>query len=366
MRYALIIAGGSGTRLWPMSTAARPKQLIPFIDGRSLLQIAVNRLRGLLPETQIYVCAGESHRDAILAGVEGLARDHFIGEPTGRDTLNAVGLGTAVLTRRDPDAGVGVFTADHLIEPVDAFQATVDAGYALAESRDDLLVTFGIAPTHPATGFGYLQLGEAIHHDARAFDVQRFKEKPDRPTAEQYLAAGPDRYLWNSGMFAWRGRTMLQCIQRYARANYAGIMQCADDWGSPLRQQTLEKVYPTLEKISVDYAVLEPASQDDAVQLAALPMAVQWLDVGSWPAFAETRPRDDQGNAIAASHHLALDAANNLLASSDPEHLVAAMGVRDLIIIHTPDATLVCHKDHAERIKQLHARLGETGGERWL
>ncbi len=366
MRYALIIAGGSGTRLWPMSTAATPKQLIPFIDGKSLLQLAVDRLRGLLPVGQIYVCAGEAHRQAILDSIDGLAADRFIGEPTGRDTLNAVGLGTAVLSQFDRDAVVGVFTADHLIQPVEAFQQTVDAGYSLAESRDDdTLVTFGITPAYAATGYGYLQLGQRLG-DTDAIEVERFKEKPDAASAQRYLDAGAEKYLWNSGMFAWRGRTMLRCIQRYAPANFASLMECADDWPNPTRQRTLEKVYPRLEKISVDYAVMEPASQDESVTIAALPMQVQWLDVGSWPAFAQTRPPDDHGNRIAAEHTISLDAEGNLLASSDREHLVAALGVQDLIIIHTPHATLVAHKDAAERIKELHERLGETFGDRWL
>ena len=366
MRHALIIAGGSGTRLWPMSTAATPKQLIPFIDGKSLLQLAVDRLRELLPAGQIYICAGESHRDAILKQIDGIAPDRFIGEPTGRDTLNAVGLGTAVLGQFDRDAVVGVFTADHLIQPVDAFQKAVEAGFSLAEHRDDdTLVTFGITPTHAATGYGYLQLGAPLG-ESDAIEVDRFKEKPDTASAKRYFDAGPEKYLWNSGMFAWRARTMLRCIQRYAPTNYASLMECADDWPNPTRQRTLEKLYPGLEKISVDYAVMEPASQDESVTIAAVPMPVQWLDVGSWPAFAETRPRDEAGNAIAVEHHISLDAEGNLLASSEREHLVAALGVKDLIIIHTPDATLVAHKDAAERIKQLHEKLGENFGDRWL
>ena len=189
MRYAVIIAGGSGTRLWPMSRAALPKQLIPFIGGRSLLEIAVERLEGLLPPERCFVCAGQAHAEAIARALPQLGPEQFLGEPCGRDTLNAVGFSAAVLARRDPEAMIGVFTADHIIEPVDQFQAIVDAGYALVERHPETLLTFGIAPTGPATGYGYLELGEAFDGSARR--LRQFREKPDLETARQYVAAGP-------------------------------------------------------------------------------------------------------------------------------------------------------------------------------
>ena len=202
MRYALIIAGGSGTRLWPMSRETLPKQLIPFIQGKSLLEIAYQRLEGLIPRDRRFICAGEKHAQVILDTISGLAPDKFSGEPTGRDTLNAVGFGAAVIARRDPDAVIAVFTADHLIRPVDRFQEYIAQGFAVAESHPQTLVTFGIAPTQAATSYGYLELGDALGPTARV--VQCFKEKPDEATAKSYFAAGPQRYLWNSGMFVWR------------------------------------------------------------------------------------------------------------------------------------------------------------------
>ena len=231
MRYALIIAGGSGTRLWPMSRAALPKQLIPLIGGRSLLEIAIGRLDGLVPPERCFVCAGQAHAAAIHRALPQLGPEQFLGEPCGRDTLNAVGFSAAVLARRDPEAIIGVFTADHIIEPVDQFQTIVNAGYALVEQHPEALVTFGIAPTGPATGYGYLELGEPFGGSARR--LRQFREKPDLETARQYFAAGPEKFLWNSGMFVWRADTLLECIRRYAPQNHAGLMRIADAWDTP-------------------------------------------------------------------------------------------------------------------------------------
>ena len=361
MRYAVIIAGGSGTRLWPMSTQAMPKQLIPFIDGKSLLQIAVERLEQLLPADRILICAGEAHRQAIIEGVPGMTAERFISEPMGRDTLNAVGLATGVIHARDPEAVVGIFTADHLITPVQQFVDTVKQGYELAESQPQTLVTFGIEPTHAATGYGYLQLAEQISPGG-AMRVAQFKEKPEAALAKEYVAAGPSKYLWNSGMFVWQAGTLMHCIERFAPENYAGLMRCVQAWSQDDRDAVLAREYPQLEKISIDYAVMEPASQDEQVTVAAVPMPVHWLDVGSWPSFAKTREQDDAGNTAAGCRHLHLSSANTLVASTDGEHLIATLGVEDLIVIHTDNATLVCHSDHAQRIKELHQLVGEKFG----
>lgn len=355
MRYALIVAGGSGTRLWPMSRSELPKQLIPFIDGRSLLQIAFERLQGLVPPGQRYVCAGQPHSKQILQGLPGFSPACFLGEPIGRDTLNAVGLSAAVIARRDPEAVIAVFTADHLIEPVDQFRRIVGTAFELAEREPRNLVTFGITPTTAATGYGYLQLGDSIGGSARR--VAQFKEKPDLATAQSYLEAGPEHYLWNSGMFVWRASTLMDCIRRYEPSNYEGLTRIAAAWDTPERETVLNEVFPQLKKISVDFAVMEPASRDTEVQVVAVPMPLSWLDVGSWPSFAETCPKDDAGNAV-ASRSLLLESRGTLAASSDPEHLIAAIGCEDLIIIHTPEATLVCRKDCAESIKELHRQVG--------
>ncbi len=344
-----------------MSCAAQPKQLIPFLQGRSLLQVALERVRGLLPDGQIFICAGQAHREAILTALPHLEPGQYLAEPVGRDTLNAVGYPAAVLAQQDPDAVVAVLTADHLIEPVDQFQAILTKGFELAELQPRTLVTFGITPTHPATAYGYLELSEPLNSVARR--VQRFKEKPDLHTAERYLAAGAESYLWNSGMFVWRASTLLDCIARYAPQNHAGLLRIAAAWRQAgQRVQTLHEVYPTLPKISVDYAVMEPASQDSEVSVAAIPMPLRWLDVGSWPSFALTCPTDDDDNALSAGRHLLLDSRRNLIASNDGEHLIATIGCEDLIVVHTPHATLICRRDRAEDLKKLHEMVGQRFG----
>jgi mannose-1-phosphate guanylyltransferase len=269
-------------------------------------------------------------------------------------------LSAAVIAERDPEAVIAVFTADHIIEPVDEFLKIIETGFRLAEQDPSTLVTFGIEPTEAATGYGYLELGDPISGNARL--VRQFKEKPASPLAQEYLHAGSERYLWNSGMFVWRAQTLLDCIRRYEKLNFEGISQIAAAWDTPRRDAVLQEVFPQLKKISVDFAVMEPASRDAAMRVVAVPMPLRWLDVGSWPTFAETCPRDAHGNALAAERTLLLETRNTLVASNDPGHLIATIGCEDMIVIHTPDATLVCRKDCAESIKELHRQVGERFG----
>ncbi len=364
MRYALILAGGSGVRLWPMSRQTTPKQLIPFVGGQSLLQIAAARLEGLIPPEGCFVCAGDQHREAVLRALPSLGADRFLGEPVGRDTLNAAGLGAAVIAAQDPEAVIAILTADHLIRPVERFQKILAAGCALVERAPNTLVTFGIAPTFASTGYGYLQLGEPI--DDSALAVEQFKEKPDEATARVYYEAGPARYLWNSGMFVWRASTLLECIRRYAPENFRGLSRIAGAWNTPARQAVLAEVYPSLKKVSVDYAVMEPASRDSSVRVAALPMPLEWLDVGSWVTFAKTCPSDEQGNALAAARHVLEQTTDTLVVSNDPQHLIATIGCQGLTIIHTPDATLVCRSDQAEAVKALREKVAQQYGQEYI
>ena len=360
MRYALILAGGAGTRLWPMSRANRPKQLIPFINGKSLLSIAFERTEGLLPRDKCYICAAETYKDIILKEIDGFDKARFLGEPIGRDTLSALGFSAAIIAKSDPEAVIAVFTADHVIQPRDIFQDVVNKAFEIVEDSSSVLVTFGIAPTHAATGFGYLELGKALEKGSRR--VGEFKEKPDAETASQYIVAGADKYLWNSGMFVWKARVFLDCIRRYEPDVYQLLMTITEAHGTEDYQPVIGTSYPRLKKISVDYAVMEKASRDPKITVAALPMPVTWLDVGSWPSFAQTQEKDENGNSIAASNHILTDSRGTLVASSDPNHLVAVTGCDDLIVVHTPDATLVCPKDEAENIKALYATMAEKYG----
>ena len=364
MRYAVILAGGSGTRLWPMSRSARPKQLIPLIEGRSLLEIAFERLAGLVPDEQCFVCAGQTHAEAIGRLLPRLGSDRFLGEPYGRDTLGAIGLCAAVLAQRDPEAICAIFTADHVIEPIDRFQEIVTSGYELVEERPEALVTFGIAPTGPATGYGYLELGEPLGETA--WRLRQFREKPNLEAAREYCQAGAERFLWNSGMLVFRADTLLDCIRRHTPDDHDRLLRIADAWDTPRRGSVVEGIYPTLTKTSLEYAVLEPASLDPAVTLAAIPMPLEWLDVGSWSSLAEISRRDEQGNAPVAERTMFMDTRGTVAASSDPSHLIATIGCDDLIVVHTPEATLVCRADRADSIKELYRQVAERWGDEYV
>lgn len=364
MRYATVMAGGSGTRLWPMSRAGLPKQLIPFIHGRSLLQVAVDRLAGLVEPQRQFICTAEKYRQSIRAAMPTLVDSQILGEPEGRDTLAAVGFPAVVAVQQDPDAVMAVFTADHIIEPVDQFQHRVEVGYRIVEQHPETLVTFGIRPSYAATGFGYVEMGEPLAGFDQAWRTVRFVEKPDAVTAQAYIDSG--RYAWNSGMFVWRAATLLDCIRRYKPAVHAGLLEIGAAWGTRRQDEVLKAVYPRLERISVDFAVMEPASTDSALEVATVSMPLRWLDVGSWPAYGETLAADQAGNRSACDRSVLVDSRNNLIVGSDPGHLIAAVGIEDLVIVHTPDATLICHRDHAQKIKQLHEAVADKFGDAYL
>jgi len=364
MRHALIIAGGSGTRLWPLSRQSQPKQLIRFINGKSLLEIAYERLERLVAPERRYICAGDAHKDAVMRQIATLHEERFLGEPVGRDTLSALAFSAAVIGKTDEEAVVAVFTADHIIEPVDEFLRTVEEGFSVVERAEGILMTFGVTPTHAATGYGYLELGEPFRGRSRV--VRKFREKPDAETAGRYLAAGPERYLWNSGMFIWKAGFFLDCVRRYEPEVYAGIMRIAEAWGGPGGHEVITDIYPRLKKTSVDYAIMEKASLDPAVTVAAVPLQASWLDVGSWPAYGGILEKDDAGNAASGCRSFFLDSNGRIAVSDVPGHLVAAIGCKDLVVIHSSNATLICPRDEAEKIKDLYAKIKEKFGEEYV
>ncbi len=369
----MIMAGGAGTRLWPMSRKNLPKQLVPFISrpgGKmaSLLQVAADRLEGLVPAPQRFICTNESYRGAIREALPIFGDGQILGEPVGRDTVNAVGFAAAVLQKIDPKAVFAVLTADHLIEPADKFRSLMDTGFKLVEQDPTRLVTFSIKPTYPATGFGYVERGGAINGFANlAYRVERFVEKPTRERAQAYIESGA--FGWNSGMFVWSAATIMDCLRRYKPESYEGLTRIAAAWGTPNQKKVIDEVYPTLPKISVDYAIMEPATREQArtagksseaasIKVCTVLMDLSWLDVGSWPSYAETLTPDADGNRMAATGSM-LKCKNSVAISNDPNHYVAVLGCDNMIVVHTPDATLVMPRDKAEELKLLHTQLPE-------
>lgn len=351
MHHAIIMAGGSGTRLWPLSRQDRPKQLLRLFGGKSLLRIAFERLFGLLPAEQIYVITGKSYLPAIAAELPEIPPENLFGEPCPRDTAPAVGLAAHLIARRDPQGTMGVFTADHVIQPVEQFRETVARGYAVAERYPNSLVTFGIKPTGPHTGYGYIHRGQNL--DTDTFEISSFKEKPDRLTAGMYVASG--EYYWNSGMFVWQVPTIIAQFDKHQPEMSGELRTVAAELHEPSRSKAVLERFSKVARISVDFAIMEKADH-----VAVVEMPCKWLDVGSWTSLAEFFPPDSAGNVIAAPNVAALGSGDNVFVS-ETGHLLAAIGVDDLIIVHSEDATLICRKQDAQKIKDLVERLNKDG-----
>lgn len=380
MRYAMIMAGGTGTRLWPMSRLQRPKQLLPFIKRTddagnermcSLLEIAAARLDGLVEQDRRFICTGEHYREAIRACLPEFTDERILGEPMGRDTVNAVGLAAAVFQKLDKNAIFIVLTADHLIDPEETFRQRADLAFRLVEQEKSRLVTFSIKPTYAATGYGYVERAQPIlgieGGKGLAFRVERFVEKPDLSRAQAYFESG--HFAWNSGMFVFHAGTFLDCLKRFKPESHEGLMKIQEAWGTPAQTNVLGEVYPTLPKISVDYAVMEPASassrpgEPNSLQVCTVLTDVKWLDVGSWPTFAETLTADRASNRVGGEiRSVVCDSKNNLIVGDEGcgEHTIALLGVEGLVVVHTKDATLIMPREKAEQLKKLHEMVDGT------
>ena len=343
MRHAVIMAGGSGTRLWPLSRRRRPKQLLRLFDGRSLLWHARERLRTLFAPEHIWIITSAAYVDDVATELPDVPRENLIGEPSGRDTANAIGLAAALIQRRDADATIAVFTADHLITPIDAFASAISAGLAAAEANPASLVTFGIRPAEPHTGYGYVHRGEPI--SAGVHRVRQFKEKPTLDVAKEYVASG--EYYWNSGMFAWRGAAIDAELRRQLPENHAALASIAAQWGGGALAPSVAEAFNGLKKISIDFGVMEHASSVLVVE-----MNCRWLDLGSWTSIAATRAPDASGNASLAASSMMLSARDNIVVS-ESDHLLVVLGLNDVVVVHSPDATLVCARSAVERIKEV-------------
>jgi mannose-1-phosphate guanylyltransferase len=358
MLHAVIMAGGGGTRFWPRSRQRRPKQFLTVTGDRSLLQQAFDRIEPLTAG-RTWVITGEPYCAETARQLPGLSRDHIVGEPVGRDTAACIGLGAALIARQDSDAVMVVTPADHVIEPAREFGRAVQAAAQMAEESPSSLITFGIPPTFPSVGYGYIQRGPEVaqRQGIRVFRVQRFQEKPTRSVAEELLASG--QYFWNSGIFVWRAATLLRVLGELRPQLLAAVLRIADAWGTAARDEVLLREYPGLEKISIDRSVMEHARDVLVVETP-----YRWDDVGSWLAVERMHPQDADGNTILATH-AGIDTRSCVIVA-EPGKLISTIGVSDLLIVQDGDAILIAHRKDEGTVRQMVDLLKERRLEKYL
>jgi len=355
--YAVIMAGGSGTRLWPLSRRGAPKQLLRLFGERTLLQMAYERAATVIDPERILVCAGEAYGQVIAEQLPDLPADNLLLEPVGRDSLAAICWSVRTIAERDQQGVVAVLSADHVITPVSAFTAAVAAALGVCRTDETALVTLGVVPDRPHTGYGYLCLGTPVDSAQRIFNVDRFAEKPSQEVAERYLAEGG--WWWNSGMFFFRAETFWDQVIRLQPSVASGI-EALVAGAAPIGD-----IYPELKKISVDYAIMEPVSTGPGpAHIVAVGLQASWDDIGSFPAIAKHMASVD-GNAT-EGRVVSLDSGNNLIINRASDgRLIAVCGAENLIVIEDDDVTLVCPFDQAEKVKQL-VELAREAGERYV
>ena len=363
MLHAMIMAGGGGTRFWPRSRAARPKQFLSFSGDRTLLQGTVDRIAAQVPPDRTWVLTSAAHQaEAAAQLAELVPAQQVIGEPMGRDTAACVGLGAAIIARADPDASIIVMPADHVIEPEQEFRRAAHAAEQFASDFPDCLLTFGVVPTFPSTGYGYIHRG--AHAGTRqGVPISRalgFREKPDSATAEGFLASG--EYFWNSGIFVWKPGAILGQLERRNPELHATVQRIAATWGTERFSEVFAAEYAKAEKISIDFAVMQDAAKEGKVLVMHAPY--KWDDVGSWLALERHHPQDATGNTIQALHCGV--ATRDCVIVSDGDHLIGTLGVEGLVIVQNGNATLITTRKGEADVKLLVDAIKAAGLGRFL
>ncbi len=357
--YAVIMAGGSGTRLWPVSRKKHPKHILPLLGERTLFQSTVDRLAGFIPPDHILVVTSGDQAEEMKKQAPQIPSRNILVEPEPRGTASVIGLAATVLRKRDADAVMLVLPSDHFIRNRDLFQWIMRIAVQVA--HQDYLVTLGITPTFPATGYGYIQRGDPlpVKFDYPVYQVLRFLEKPDEAHARQILAQGD--HTWNSGMFVWRVSRILDELARQMPGLSAALDQIGVAWDSPNQEEVIGSLWPGLEAETIDYGIMEHADR-----VAVLPAGgLDWSDVGSWDALFDVLVADVDGNIVVNSHHLPLETHNSLVFGNH-DKLIVTIGVNDLIIVDTKDALLVCRKDQTQQVRQVIANLKNSDREHYL
>jgi mannose-1-phosphate guanylyltransferase len=349
MNYAVVMAGGTGKRLWPLSRKKRPKQILKLLQGQTLLNRCCERLTPIFDQRNMIILTNADYVDLVRETCSFIMPQNVIPEPTVRDTAGAIGLAASILTKYNSDATMAVVTADQIIEPAEVFQQAMKDALTYVNKNPDCLVTFGIKPTFPSTQLGYVKCTSpqtSADCKNQICTVEAFKEKPDQQTAQQYLDNG--NYLWNSGMFVWKARTILANLEKFLPESTKPLHRIKAAWDSPNQNAVLNEWFPKLPKISIDFAVMEKTENVHAIILDC-----RWLDLGSFAALADIISSDKDNNIVVAGHSELLDCKNNIIVTEENNHLIAGIGLKNMVIAHSNDATLICPIDEAQRLKEL-------------
>ncbi len=360
MNYAVIMAGGSGKRLWPLSRQKKPKQVLKLIDGQTLLRKCFDRTKNIFDIQNIFVLTNADYVDVVRENLYELHSNNIIAEPVMRDTASAISLAASVLYKQDKDATMAVVTADQILEPVEAFKEAARSALSFVKENPDSLITFGIKLTFPSTQLGYIKFGPKQNSAGNpVYKIDSFREKPDIATAKHYLDDG--NYFWNSGLFVWKCETILTYLNKFLPQNITILEKLSSAWRTPRWDAALMEFFPRLEKISIDYAAMEKADNVYGIELNC-----RWLDLGSFAALRDIIKPDVFGNTIVSKHKELLDSNDNIVITEDDGHLLALIGVENMIVVHSKDATLVCPVSQAERLKELLDKLTTTNQELFL